>query len=222
MYKFLFFFPIMIKRRRRLSIDLNWIWQTLVIFVVGTLILRISGRRTISQMTIPETVIMIAIGTLLIQPVTGRGLWITFGVAALLVVALLVTDYIQLKSDGLETLISGKAVTIIENGTLNEKNLRKLRLPVDKLEARLRQSGIANISDVQWATLEVSGQLGYQLKTEKQPATKQDIENLARLIETRLPYSQIVAESGQVTYQENIFTEVANKGHSNPSPERLQ
>ncbi|WP_240961507.1 YetF domain-containing protein [Aneurinibacillus aneurinilyticus] len=25
----------------------------------------------------------------------------------------------------------------------------------------MRQSGIANISDVQWATLEVNGQLGY-------------------------------------------------------------
>ncbi|ERI09263.1 YetF domain-containing protein [Aneurinibacillus aneurinilyticus] len=41
----------------------------------------------------------------------------------------------QLKSDELETLMSGKYVTIIENGTSNEKNLRKLRLPVDKLEA---------------------------------------------------------------------------------------
>lgn len=69
----------------------------------------------------------------------------------------------------------------------------------------MRQSGIANISDVQWATLEVNGQLGYQLKTEKQPATKQDIENPIRLIETRLSYSQIVAQSGQVAYTENIY-----------------
>ncbi|ERI09264.1 DUF421 domain-containing protein [Aneurinibacillus aneurinilyticus] len=69
----------------------------------------------------------------------------------------------------------------------------------------MRQSGIANISDVQWATLEVSGQLGYQLKTEKQPVTKQDIENSVRLIETRLSYSQIVAQSGQVAYTENIY-----------------
>ncbi len=57
--------------------DINWIWQTLLIFVVGVLLLRISGRRSISQMKIPETVIMmVAIGTLLIQPVTGKGLWI--------------------------------------------------------------------------------------------------------------------------------------------------
>lgn len=40
---------------------------------------------------------------------------------------------------------------------LNEKNLRKLRLTVDKLEERLRQIGISSISDVEFATLETSG-----------------------------------------------------------------
>jgi uncharacterized membrane protein YcaP (DUF421 family) len=87
---------------------------------------------------------------------------------------------------------------------------------------RLRQVGITNINDVQWATLEVSGQLGYQLKTEKQPATKEDIQNLVHLIETRLPYNQIIAQSKQATPQENIFTEVANKGHDRPPPKQLQ
>jgi uncharacterized membrane protein YcaP (DUF421 family) len=45
----------------------------------------------------------------------------------ILVLALILTEYIQLKSDRLETLISGKAVTIIENGKISEKNLKKLR-----------------------------------------------------------------------------------------------
>lgn len=66
------------------------------------------------------------------------------------------------------------------------ENIKKLKLSVDKLEQRLRQAGIANISDVEWATLEVSGQLGYQLKAEKQPATKEDIKKLISLIETKL------------------------------------
>jgi uncharacterized membrane protein YcaP (DUF421 family) len=118
--------------------NLDWIWQAILIFVVGTLILRISGRRSIAQMTMPQTVIMIGLGTLIIQPITGGGLWRTFGVAVLLVLTLIATEYIQFKSDGLETLISGKAVTVIENGQLNEKNLRKLRLTVDKASSNCR------------------------------------------------------------------------------------
>ena len=97
---------------------------------MGTIILRIGGRKKISQMTIPQTVMMIAIGTLLIQPVSGRGLWATFGVAGLLVLCLMITEFIQLKFDNAETAISGKAVSVIENGTITESNLKNLDYPL--------------------------------------------------------------------------------------------
>ncbi|WP_436371325.1 DUF421 domain-containing protein [Cytobacillus sp. BC1816] len=197
--------------------DLNLIWQTLLIFLVGNILLRISGRRSISQMTIPQTVIMIGIGTLLIQPVTGKGLWATFGVALILILSLIVIEYIQLKFDGGETIISGKAVPVIENGTLNEKNLQKLRLPVDKLEARLRQSGISSIGDVEFATIESSGQMGYILKPQKQPATKEDIQNLIQLIQTGQP----VNLSSQKPLYDNIFIETVTK-NSPDVPKHLQ
>jgi uncharacterized membrane protein YcaP (DUF421 family) len=185
--------------------NLNLIWQTLLIFIVGTIILRIGGRKTISQMTIPQTVIMIAIGTLLIQPVSGRGLWTTFGIAGFLVLCLIITEFIQLKFDNAETAISGKAVPIIENSTIIENNLKKLRLTVDKLEERLRQAGISNLSDVEFATLESNGQLGYTLKPEKQPATKEDIQNLIKFIQN----GQLLNTNNQS--QDNIFTEILNK-----------
>lgn len=197
--------------------DLNLIWQTFLIFAVGSIILRIGGRKTISQMTIPQTVIMIAIGTLLIQPVSGRGLWTTFGIAGLLVIFLLITEYLQLKFDKAETALSGKAVAVIENGTFSETNLRKLRLTVDKLEERLRQSGIPNISDVQYATLESNGQLGYTLKPEAQPSTKKDIQNLIKLLQN----GQLSPTENKRSNQANIFTEVVTK-NSGSTPEHLQ
>lgn len=201
-----------------MDLDINLIWQTILIFVIGTAILRISGRRSISQMTIPQTIIMIAIGTLLIQPVTGKGFWTTFVIAIILVLCLILTEYIQLKFDRAESTISGKAIPVIEKGTINEMNLRKLRLPVDKLEARLRQSGIAAISDVEFATLETSGQLGYTLKKEKQPATKEDIQNLIQLIEK----GQLLMTNNQTPREDNIFTETLNNKSSNNIPKHLQ
>lgn len=197
--------------------DINLIWQTVVIFALGTFILRISGRRSISQMTIPQTVIMIAIGTLLIQPVTGKGFWTTFVVGGILVLCLIFAEYIQLKFDGAETAISGKAVPVIENGIMNEKNLQKLRLPVDKLEARLRQTGITAITDVEFATVESSGELGYSLKKEKQPATKEDIQMLIQMIQNGKPTSDVT----QPSETHNIFKEIVNKNESHP-PDYLQ
>ena len=196
--------------------DFNLIWQTILIFVIGTILLKIGGRKSISQMSIPQVVIMIAIGSLLIQPITGRGLWATFGVALVLTISLALTEYIQLKFDTTESLIAGKAVPVIINGTINEKNLKKLRLTVDKLEARLRQSGIADIKDVQFATLESSGQLGYMLKEEKQPATKEDIQNLIQLIQTGH-----LKNLSKTSTESNIFAETVNNNSSNV-PNHLQ
>ena len=152
--------------------ELHWIWQTILIFFVGTFILRVAGRKSISQMTISQTVVMIGLGSLLIQPITGNGLFITLLAAALLSLLMIVTEFVEVKVDFLENLFAGKAVMVIDNGNINTKNLRKLRLSVDRLETRLRQAGIFSIDDVKYATLEVSGQLGYELKDNKKPLTK--------------------------------------------------
>ena len=57
-------------------------------------------------MTFPQTVIMLAIGTLIIQAVIGKGLWVTFGVEIVLVLSLILVEYIQLKSDAAEFAIA--------------------------------------------------------------------------------------------------------------------
>ena len=196
--------------------DFNLIWQTILIFIVGTFYLRISGRKTISQMTIPQTVLVIAIGTLLIDPVTRKGFWASFILAGILVLSLIFTEFIQLKSDRAETIISGKAVPVIENGVLLVANMKTLRLTVDKLEERLRQVGITSIEDVQYATMESNGQLGYTLKPEKQPATKEDIQNLMALIQT----GQTLNMNNET--KNNIFVETINKKNTHKVPKKLQ
>ncbi|WP_325063581.1 YetF domain-containing protein [Risungbinella massiliensis] len=83
------------------------------------------------------------------------------------------------------------------------------------MEARLRQVGIVSIEDVEWATLEVSGQLGYNLKSDKQPATKSDIQYvLSRLDEIENSLSTI-PNKDEVTFS-NIFSEIkSNKFEGN-------
>lgn len=154
--------------------ELSWIWEAILIFFIGTFILRIGGRKSISQMTISQTIVMIGLGSLLIQPVSGKGLLITFAAASLLTILMIVTEYLEVKIDVLETLFSGKAVVVIKNGQLHISNLRKLRLSIDRLETRVRQAGISSLEDIQNATIEVSGQLGYELKEHKKPVTKED------------------------------------------------
>ena len=192
--------------------ELNWIWQAILIFFVGTFILRIGGRKSISQMTISQTIVMIGLGSLLIQPVSGKGLFITFMVALLLTVLMMITEYLEVKVDILETFFSGKAVIVIENGQPNIKNLKKIRLTIDKLETRLRQAGIYSIQDVQYATVEVSGQLGYELKNNKKPITKDDFMQLmAEISQIKQTIGCNMTTQPNGNQPNNIFAEVNSK-----------
>lgn len=135
----------------------------------------------------------------------------------LMVLTLLFIEYIVLKSDALETFIYGKSLTVVENGKVNERNLKKLRLTVDMLEVRLRQQNIQHLTDLQWATIESNGQLGYMLKSEKQYATKEDIQMLKSLIESH----QSKPSNESANTSNNIFTEVKNRKHNEKPKDHL-
>lgn len=227
-----------------------WIWKAILIVVAGTILLRIAGRKSISQMTLAQTVIMIGIGSLLIQPLADKNIWITFGVGLMLVLTLIFLEYSQLKLNFIEKLIKGSSKVVIRNGKLDEKNMKKLRFTIDTLETQLRQKNVFRIADVEWATLEPNGQIGFILKDQASNATKADIQSLKndintlkQLVETRLPYAKLITQTStikpsqlnklnqqiqQVNQQlaevnkDNLFTEVDNKSHFNPPPKHLQ
>lgn len=201
--------------------DLHFIWKSVVIVIGGILILRLAGRKSVSQLTVAQTVMMVAVGSLIIQPVSERNIWITLVITLLMVITLLVIEYITLKNNVLETFIYGKSRLVVENGELNVANLKKLRLTVDMLEVRLRQQNIQNFSDLQWATIESNGQLGYMLKPEKQYATKEDIQMLKSLIESSQPPGNN-QNSTPASDSDNIFTEIKNQGHRKGHPEELE
>lgn len=208
--------------------DFDWIWKPILIVIGGTLLLRIAGRKSISQMTLAQTVIMIGIGSLLIQPVSGKNVWQTLAVGGILVFTLILMEYAQMKSNKIEKFITGKSKILIDNGTLNEKNLKKLRLTVDQLEMNLRQQNVSKISDVQWATLEPNGQVGFMLKEEAQPATKRDLQLLQQeinrvtlLINSHLT-NQVQQNINSSTNGVNLFSEISNDSELKQNPEHLQ
>lgn len=199
-----------------------WIWKAVLIVAVGTMLLRLAGRRSISQMTISTTVIMISIGTLMIQPVSGKNIWVTFGIASILILTLFILEYLQLKFDKIEAFLTGRSLVVIENGEINEKNLKKLKLTVDLLEMRLRQVSIERIEDVKWATVEPSGQLGYLLKEQKQYATKEDIQKIINILNSMNIVQASPTNQQQSIYGTDLFEEVKKRGHNPEIPKHLE
>lgn len=190
------------------------IWKALLLILVAVVFLRITGRKSISQMTIAQTVIMISIGSLIVQPIIEKSIQRTIISAAVFSGFVIVIEYLQLKFNFLENLLSGKSKVVIEEGEILEKNLKKMRLTVDQLEMRLRQQGISKISDVKTATLEPNGQLGYELMRHAKPLTIGEFEEMLGNL--------IIKQNLPLTDEYNIFSEIKERASSNENSQKLQ
>lgn len=185
------------------------------------LLLRISGRKSISQMTIPTTITMISIGTIIVQPIANENILITGIAAIVFILVLIVVEFLQVRWNGFEKWIKGPAIIVINDGQLELHNLKRLRLTVDALEMKLRLKGISKISDVKTATIEPNGQLGYELQDWAKPVTAAQIENLLSKYFYGVESGSEVAKPNFENQEINLFNEI-QIGDKHVANKRLQ
>ncbi|WP_027410083.1 DUF421 domain-containing protein [Anoxybacteroides tepidamans] len=206
--------------------DFSFIWKSFVLVLSGILLLRISGRKSIAQMTLAPTVMMISLGTIIVQPIVEKSIVKTIIGAGILVISVLILEYLELKLNFVETFMTGKSKIVVENGKLNVQNLKKLRITVDQLEMRMREQGIAKFEDIKIATIEPNGQLGYELQDEAKPLTVGEFKKLMGLFMTQpMTFAQSTDSSkrnlqGEINQNANIFGEISSSQQK--TPEYLQ
>lgn len=194
----------------------------MITIIYGTMILRIAGRKSLSQMTIAQTVVMLAVGTVLIEPLVGVELLDTFVVVAIAVFTLILMEYSEIKFPALKKLFTGEPVILIEDGRIKRENLKRVRMTIQQLEMELRQASIVKSSDVKWATIEPNGQFGFVLKDELQPIGYCEYQTLLRRLDTIekcirdiKPTSQSLIEQAEEVKnpnsEEDIFKKLATK-----------
>ncbi|MFD2672109.1 DUF421 domain-containing protein [Marinicrinis sediminis] len=188
---------------------LNMIFNAVILVLSGMILLRIAGRKSISQMSVMTTVIMISIGTTIVQPLNQDKVWNAVVVASTFIGVLIVTEWLTMRFNQVDQWLNGKASLVISDGVIQDKQLKKLRMTVDQLEIRLREHGIGAITDVKTATLEVNGMLGYELYPEAKPLTLREFRAYMEQLSHAPPSAP-------------LFEEVKNDSHANPVPKRLQ
>jgi uncharacterized membrane protein YcaP (DUF421 family) len=159
------------------------------------------GKRQIGQLQPYELVVIIMISELAAIPMQNTGIPIISGIIPIiiLVAAEITLSYISLKSEKTRGLINGKPSVLIENSKILDNELKRLRYNINDLLEQLRQKGVADIADVEFAILETSGQLSVILKSQKRPVQPQDL-NISPEPEV-LPITLVI--DGQVI-QENL------------------
>lgn len=156
---------------------LNDTWQTSLVFFSLLLFTRLLGKTQVGQLTFYEYVNGITIGSIgatIVASEQGK-LWDHFYDLILFVILTYIISLLSIKSRPLRKIIEGSPTIVIENGHILKDNMGNIRYDLDELHSQLRQQGILDVSEVQYAILETTGDLSVIKKSAYQNLTKGDI-----------------------------------------------
>lgn len=130
------------------------------IYLFLLVLFRLAGRRSLSEMTAFDFVLLLIIGEATQQALLGDDFSVT---NAFLVIATLITldigfAVLKQRYPGLVKLADGVPMVIVENGTPLEARMRRARISVDDVLQSAREThGLESLEQVRFAVLEISG-----------------------------------------------------------------
>ena len=153
------------------------ILRTGVSFIILVLVTMVIGKHINSHKNHYSFALSITIGSFVAN--MGFDTNLKFKEMFISFLALVVLFYLFLslssRSRNMRKWLSGRPTVLIEKGKLLEENMKKVKFSIDDLNQFLREKDIFNIFEVEYALLEVSGELSILKKKSFQHATKQDL-----------------------------------------------
>lgn len=151
--------------------------RSIMAFFTLLILARVLGKKQISHLTFFEYILGITIGSIAASMSTNLANRALPEFTGLLVWFFLVfiLEFAAIKNRKLAKITQGEPTILIENGKIMEDKLGLLRYPFDDLVEQLREKGIFNLSDVEFAVLEKDGSLSVQKKSQVDPVTPQDL-----------------------------------------------
>ena len=139
----------------------HFIVRAAVVYFMGLIFIRVSGKRQVGQMTPFDLVLFLLISNAVQNAMNGGDNSITAGfiLAGTLVVVDQVISWLTRRSRKIEKLVDADAEILIHNGKLRPGALEKAGLTQHELMSALRGSDCATIGEVHTAILETTGRI---------------------------------------------------------------
>ena len=130
-----------------------------VAYLALVLLLRISGKRTLSKMNAFDLVVTVALGSTLATVLLSSSVALVEGLLAfaLLIFLQFAVTWLSVRSSTFRTLIKNEPRLLFYDGKFVREAMRAERMTEEEVEASVRQQGIADFGEVGAAVLETDG-----------------------------------------------------------------
>jgi len=141
--------------------------RAVILYLFVFLLMRVMGRRELSNLQPFDLVLLIVIGDALQQGLTQSdysvtGAMIAVGTFAFLQVS---TSYLSYRLSWLRPVLEGHPLVVVQDGKVIQKNLKRERITVEELAEEARQQQIRSLDDVKWAVVETTGAISFITKS---------------------------------------------------------
>jgi len=137
------------------------IFRSAIMFTILLLTLKLTGKRGVKQLSIFETVIIIALGSAAGDPMFYEDVGILPAMVVFSVIILMYrfVTWLTGKSKKFEEFMEGKTECLISDGKFSISTFEKESLAQDEFFAELRLRSIEHLGQVKFAYLETSGEV---------------------------------------------------------------
>lgn len=132
-----------------------------IVYVALLVMMRVSGRRTMSDVTPMDIMLLLLVSETVSPSLTAGDESLTAGlVAAATLIALAVAlSALVFRSRTAERLLSGATATLVRDGRLDDRVMRRYRITREDLDMALHREGLEHVADVRRAFVEADGEI---------------------------------------------------------------
>lgn len=140
---------------------MNLIIRGCVVYLSVLILIRLSGKRQIGQMSPTEFVAILLISNAVQNAMNGGDNSLVGGLllSVVLIVMSIIISYLTYRSSFFSAIFEGTPTLLINQGKIIHKHMAHERLSESELKALLRKQGVHHLHEVQTAILESDGTL---------------------------------------------------------------
>lgn len=140
---------------------LTLILKTVILYFYIVFCYRLMGKKEVGKLSIIDLIVSVLIAELAAMSIeeTDRSIFISIVPIIVLVIIQIFLSFVSLKNPNLRKFIDGNPKILINKGKIDFKQMQKLRYSLDDLISQLREQGVKNINEVNYAILENNGKL---------------------------------------------------------------
>lgn len=152
-------------------------------YLAIVLLLRISGKRTLSQWNAFDFIVTVALGSTLATAILSKDVPLLDGVVGLAVLIFwqLIVTWLAVRSRFVRRLIKNRPTLLLYRGRYLEDEMKRERVTASEIRAALRAHGIGSVEDVGAVVLETDGRFSVIQDMGRDSSALQDVDGHSRI-----------------------------------------